>query len=219
MIDPTHITEFDAKKLRLEELLLFWVAVAGKPAKTIAPRIDAVLNQGYQKLGHRGPRCPFKIVRGLGWHRLRSLLRRNGIGCHGDKAKTMLAVAKAGFDLKDVTRDELIQIKGISFKTANCFIMHSRKDAECAAFDTHILKFMRALGYPNVPDSAPQSLKKHELLERHFLDVCHKIGFAPADLDLITWRVYAHHKRHINSFVGSIKSYLKDGKRRRKRGT
>jgi thermostable 8-oxoguanine DNA glycosylase len=117
----------------------------------------------------------------------------------------MVDVAKAGFDLKTVTRDELIQIKGISFKTANCFLMHSRKDARCAALDTHLLKFLKAMGCSDVPSEAPQSLKKHTVLEKYFLDICDRSGFSPADLDLIAWRIYAYHPHHADYFVRCLK--------------
>lgn len=208
MIDPKNITNYCLNRRQLQEHLIFWIAVAGKPAKTIAPRIDAVLKEGYKKLDHRGPRMPFKIVSELRWQRLRPMLKRHGIGCHGDKARTMISVARAGFDLKTCSRDELISIKGISFKTANCFLMHSRRGARCAAFDTHLLKFMRAMGYENVPDQAPQTLRQHERLEDQFLEICDETGFEPAQLDLITWRIYAHHSSHTKKFIEAVKSRM-----------
>lgn len=214
MIDPKHITNFGLDRRRLEEHIIFWIAVAGKKAQTIAPRIDAVLKEGYKRLGHKGPHVPFKIVRQLGRHRLRALLKKNGIGCHGDKARAMIDLAKAGFDLKTCSRDELITIRGISFKTANCFIMHSRQNARCAAFDTHLLKFMKAMGCDNVPEQAPQTLRQHERLEKVFLEISDGLGFAPADLDLITWRLYAHHPRHAKSFIQAVKGRLASTGRR-----
>jgi len=209
MIDPKNITNYGLDRRQLQEYLYFWIAVAGKKASTIAPRIDAVLKEGYHKLGHRGPRVPFKIARELGWHRLRAILKNNGIGDHGAKAYAMVAIAKSGFDLKTCTRDELVTIKGIGFKTANCFLMHSRKDARCAAFDTHLLKFMRAMGCQDVPDQAPQSKKQHERLEEKFLEIADKTGFSPADLDLITWRIYAHHSHHKDVFIKAVKQRIK----------
>jgi hypothetical protein len=209
MIDPKKITNFGLDRRQLQEHLFFWIAVAGKKASTIAPRIDKVLTEGYRELGHRGPRVPYKIVTELGWERLRALLKQNGIGCHGGKAQAMIDVANSGFDLKTCTRDDLITIKGISFKTANCFIMHSRRNSRCAAFDTHVLKFMKAMGVVNVPDQAPQTLKRHEVLEKKFLYIADTVGFSPADLDLITWRIYAHHPRHARKFVAAVKQRMK----------
>ena len=209
MIDPKNITNFGLDRRQLQEYLLFWIAVAGKKASTIAPRIDNVLTEGYRELGHRGPRVPYKIVTELGWERLRALLKQNGIGCHGGKAQAMIDVANSGFDLKTCTRDDLITIKGISFKTANCFLMHSRKDSMCAAFDTHLLKFMRAMGVDKVPDQAPQTLRQHERLEKEFLKISNKVGLSPAYLDLITWRLYAHHSHHTRTFLAAVKQRMK----------
>jgi len=101
-----------------------------------------------------------------------------------------------------------MSIKGIGFKTANCFLMHSRKDARCAAFDTHLLKFMKAMGCKDVPDQAPQSRKQHDRLEKVFLEIADKTGFAPADLDLITWRLYAHHAHHKDVFISAVKQRI-----------
>lgn len=209
MIDPKKITNFNLDKRGLEEHLLFWVAVAGKTAATIAPRIEAVLQQAYRQLGHCGPRSPFKIIRGLGFESLRELLRANGIGCHGAKAETMILVATSGLNLRRCTRDDLVAIKGISFKTANCFLMHSRADSRCAAFDTHLLKFMKAMGCSEVSDQPPRTLKQHEYLESQFLNICDSTGFTPADLDLITWRIYAYHKHHADLFIKCMKQRMK----------
>lgn len=209
MIDPKNITNYGLDRRQLQEQLFFWIAVAGKKASTIAPRIDKALRDGYRHLGHRGPMVPYKIVTELGWERLRMYLKCNGIGCHGGKAQAMIDVANSGFDLKTCTRDDLITIKGISFKTANCFLMHSRRNSRCAAFDVHLLKFMRAMGIDKVPDQAPQTLRQHERLEKEFLRISDKTGLAPADLDLITWRLYAHHSHHARTFLAAVKQRMK----------
>lgn len=208
MINPKKITNFNLKPAELEEHLLFWIAVAGKTAVTIAPRLEAVLKDGRLELCTTNL-SPFKVVRSLGYERLRNILKLKGIGCHGAKAETMLLAANAGLNLRTCSREDLISIKGISFKTANCFLMHSRSNARCAAFDTHLLKFMKAMGCSEVPDQAPQNLKKHERLEQQFLQVCDLTGFAPADLDLVVWRLYAYHRHHVPFFIKCVKQRMK----------
>jgi hypothetical protein len=210
MINPKKITQYGLDRRRLQEYLIFWIAVAGKTAKTIAPRIDQVLWEGYRELGHRGPRSPFKIVRELGKRKLATRLKNTGIGCYTAKASAMVDTANAGFDLKTCGRDDLITIKGISFKTANCFLMHSRRNSRCAALDTHVLKFLKDMGYENIPESAPQSLRQHERLEGYFLEICDCTGFTPANLDLLAWRLYAYHAGHKKTFIAAIKSRVKE---------
>lgn len=206
MINPKKITQYGLNRLRLEEYLIFWIAVAGKTAKTIAPRIDQVLWEGYRELGHRGPRSPFKIVRELGKRRLATRLNKTGIGCHKAKASAMVDTANAGFDLKKCSRDELTSINGIGLKTANCFLMHSRPDARCAGLDTHVLKFLRDMGCEDVPQATPKSIKQHKRLEDFFLEVCDCTGFTPADLDLVVWRLYAYHAPHRRRFISGVKA-------------
>lgn len=111
MIDPKHITQYGLDRRRLEEHLIFWIAVAGKTAKTISPRIDAVLRDGYRRLGHRGPICPFKIIKGLGARRLRTILKKHGIGCHGLKSKAMVATANCTSESK--TSGGLLNFQGM----------------------------------------------------------------------------------------------------------
>ena len=44
MVDPNNITNYNLTPHKLEEVLSFWICVAGKTAKSIAPRLDNLLD-------------------------------------------------------------------------------------------------------------------------------------------------------------------------------
>jgi endonuclease III len=191
MIDPNKITEYNLNKYKLQEQLLFWIAVAGKKAATIAPRINSLLktlhfNYGYQYF------MPFNAILEVNEKDFSILLKSHGIGCYHLKAKAMQSVARSGLNLKTCSCEDLEKIPGIGKKTSRCFIMHTRKDARVAGLDTHLLKFLSALGY-DVPKSTPSSTKRYNKIECMYLDIVDQTNRTAAELDLLVWRVYSGH--------------------------
>jgi endonuclease III len=190
LIDPENITNYHLDKYGLEEVALFWVLVAGKTAKVVAKRLDAILEEGFSKV-QQSKATPFDAIRAFG-KQLPEVLRRHGIGCYSSKAKSILELVSKDIDLKTCTVEELESIWGIGPKTSRCFILHSRKDAKCGGLDTHILHFLRDQGY-DVPDSTPSSMKKYREVEKAWL------GFANrrrgkkslAEYDLMIWNRYS----------------------------
>jgi thermostable 8-oxoguanine DNA glycosylase len=208
MIDPKKITNFKLNPYQLQEVLSFWICVAGKSAATIAPRIDKVIWFGYKILNHRGPKIPFKIFRELGKERLSELLKNFGIGCYSLKAGTLVDIANSDLNLSICSREDLIKIKGIGLKTASCFIMHSRKNSRCAGLDTHLAKFMHSLFPKEFDGEIPKSKKQYFVMENRFLAICDKLQRPPAKLDLLIWKLYAYHQCHAKRFVEVIESRI-----------
>jgi hypothetical protein len=194
MINPENITNYNLTKRQLEEVLLFWVCAAGKNGRTAARCLDSLMKDIYgYEIG------PFKAIREyhewcmatpqdmIPWP-LR--LKEHGIGCYTIKARTMLELAYSGLNLKTCTTDDLESIYGIGFKTARCFILHSRKNARVAGLDTHILKHLRALGY-DAPMTTPSSKKQYLTFEKIVLSLSDAAGMTPADYDLMVWNKYS----------------------------
>lgn len=181
MIDPTKITNFNLSLKELEEVLLFWICAAGKNAITSAKALDRFL-QG---------NSPFKYIlknRDI----LSTRLKECGIGCYNLKAKSFIALATSGLDLKTCDVEELEKIPGIGLKTSRCFLMHSRRNVNHAGLDTHILKYLRDLGY-DAPKSTPTSKKQYLKWEQIFLS--HKpVNVSVADFDLSIWNQYRNKK-------------------------
>jgi len=184
MIDPSNITNFNQTDYQLEEVLIFWICVAGKTATVISRNLDRLLES---LVG----RSPFDKIRRIGAKKLPQTLKDFGIGCYNMKAKTIWGVINSGLDLRTCSIEDLERIAGIGRKTSRCFVMHSRPDAECAGLDVHILKFLREQGH-DVPKSTPGTDKAYKSIEKLFLKYANKSGKTVADFDLKIWKKHAY---------------------------
>lgn len=183
MIDPLKITNFNRTDAELEEVLLFWICVAGKKSTTIAHRLDTVL---YWMFGD----TPFEKVRGVGTPQMAERLKNGGIGCYKLKARSMRAIAKSGLNLRTCSAEDLMGIYGIGFKTARCFLIHSRRESKYAGLDTHILHYLYDCGY-DCPLVTPSRKKEYLKWEKIFLSHVEEAGTSVAEMDLAIWTVYS----------------------------
>lgn len=193
MIDPSKITNYNQTTAQLEESLLFWVCAAGKNGTTAARCLDIFLD----KIGGKSV-SPFTAIlnyacrtENLGdpLHGIDTLMKFCGIGCYTSKAKTFISLACSGLSLHTCTVRQLESIHGIGMKTARCFIIHSRRNADCAGLDTHVLKFLRLMGH-DAPKSTP-TRKKYLQLEKEFVILARKYNKTIAELDLEIWNHYS----------------------------
>ena len=198
MIDPTKITNFKASKNKLEELVIFWVLVAGKNAMTTSRGLESFL-QGVRDWMCRRvsiqsvPRSPFALLRRMdSFHTdqqwMADRLKEAGIGCFNQKAGFLFDLIYSGIDLKKCSVEDLERIKGIGPKTARCFLIHSRPNQNYAGIDTHILKFMDAQGF-DVPKTTPSG-KRYREIEREFVKLAEKANKSVAEYDLEIWNEY-----------------------------
>jgi 3-methyladenine DNA glycosylase/8-oxoguanine DNA glycosylase len=191
MIDPTNITDYNLTDDGLEERILFWILAAGKNGTTAAKCLDRLL-----KLISGPYSAPMEAVyNASNLYDLPQLMCGCGIGCYTSKARTFRELAIAcltgQLDLSDCCPDELEKIYGIGRKTSRCFILHSRKNAQYAGLDTHILKHLRAEGVEDVPKQTPSSDKQYKRLERELLKLAKAAKMSPADYDLMVWNKYS----------------------------
>jgi hypothetical protein len=191
MIDPEKVTSYKKTDKELEEFILFWVCAAGKNGRTAARCLDGLLNDiGGHDIG------PFNAIKIWGYYEhpetfegWPEMLRDNGIGCFTNKAKTMFQLATSGLNLRTCTASDLESIYGVGPKTARCFLLHSRKNAQVAGLDTHMLKHLKNLGH-DVPKSTPTG-KKYLDLEKIVLTLSKEAGMTPAQFDLKVWNKYS----------------------------
>ena len=193
MVDPSNITDYNLTVPELEERMLFWICAAGKNGTTSARLLDKFLKR------IEGEDEPFEAIKlwcflvqsipGYSHLPLAVVLKECGIGCYNHKARTIHDLAWSNLDLRTCTAEELEQIYGIGMKTSRCFLIHSRKGAQYAGIDTHMLKFLKARGH-DVPKSTP-TRKKYLELEKIFLEIAKKEKKLPADLDLEIWNAYS----------------------------
>lgn len=181
MIDPTAVTNYNRTDAELEELMLFSIAVAGKTAQIVSKQLQSLLDAVPGK-------SPFdKIKKLVKAGKLLSALKKSRLGKYGILVKAYTQITD--FDLRTCTADELETVHGIGPKTARFFLLHSRPGIQVAALDTHILKFMKALGY-DAPDNTPTG-KKYKVLEAAFIEEAKKRGRSIAELDLAIWNHYS----------------------------
>ena len=183
MIDPVHITNFNQTDEQLEEVLLFWVLVAGKTASIISKALEKILNS------LKGS-TPFEKIRGVGKNNLPKLLKDHGIGCYSIKARALWELVNSNLNLRTCSVDDLEKIYGIGSKTSRCFLIHSRPNMRYAALDTHILKYLRDSGRI-VPKATPSNKKLYRKFEQIFLEDALYYGYSVAEFDLALWNKYA----------------------------
>jgi len=185
MVDPLNFTNFSRTDVELEETVLFGILVANKNALTTARLLDNFLRD-HALLGI----TPFAILRSMDLTVLTERLRQYHFGCYNNKAKGIYQLVRSGINLRTCTTDDLEAIHSIGRKTSRFFILHTRPDARCIPLDTHILHFLRDLGYA-VPKATPQSKKRYKEIENKFLMICDNLHVSPADLDLYVWKYYS----------------------------
>lgn len=185
MIDAANITKYDLSDFELEERILFWVLAAGKNGTRAADTTNNMI-RFWQSFGMAIP--PFDAIMHYDTLQLANFLKQNKTGCHNIKAKTLSQLARSGLDLRECSAEELENIYGIGMKTSRCFIIHSRKNAEYAGLDTHMLKHLKSLGY-DVPKSTP-TRKKYLTLESVVIKLATAAGKSPAEYDLDIWNKY-----------------------------
>ena len=174
MIDPNNIIQ-EYTDYELKELLVFTILVAGKTAKTIAPRAEKL----YEFITHYQPHLQVA--------ELKLFMQKIGLGPY-NKAETIIEALK--LDLRTCSIEDLEKIKGIGPKTAKAFIMWSRPNIQQAILDTHVLKWLKSQGVDNVPKSTPSRGSTYDRLEQEFLSRVPE-GMTPAEFDLVIWRSYS----------------------------
>lgn len=176
-------------QFKLEYKLLFSLIVAGKSANFAKNALARLL--GEPDLLGRQYGTPFPMLRhmcgipGVQADVLRANLKAARTGNYKKLDRAIKALVAANLDLRACTPQELERIPGIGPKTSRFFILWTRPDARYAALDTHILKWMRYLGY-NAPNQTPFG-KKYDELELAFLAEADKRGMKPAELDAAIW--------------------------------
>ena len=191
MIDPSKITNFNLSDKELEETVIFWVLVAGKPARTTSRLLQNLLDHLHERYDEK-TFSPFKVIAKYDYYnpgKLESLLKDFGFGCQKAKAKSLRSLISCGFDFRTCTVEQLESIHGIGMKTSRCFIMHTRANARHAGLDTHVLKWLRYLGY-DAPKSTPSKGEYLEL-EKVFVQIADLLGTPTALLDLTIWNAYS----------------------------
>lgn len=177
MINPYDVTHFDRTDRELQAFWLFCIMVAGKSSVQTATKLRRMIDNMPMEMN------PLDFFVNNDIH---NFLVAHKVGQYGRITRAIKE--SISINLRTATLEQLMTIHGIGPKTARFFILHSRKGANVAVLDTHILKWMKEYGVANVPDSTPDE-KRYVELEQRFLDICRNMfpGVPIAEVDLAIW--------------------------------
>lgn len=176
----------DLSRWEVETRLIYALLVAGKSAKFAERKLINLL----APMKESEP--PFAFLRRqIDNEVLDHWLRTVKTGSYKRLNKAIPMIIN--LDVKTVNLEELEAIHGIGPKTARFFLLWTRPGVRYAALDTHILKWLREIGY-DAPKSTPSG-KKYAELENIFLAEADKRKMTPRDLDWQIWSKYAHNSK------------------------
>ena len=199
-VDPFAITDFARSEHQLEALLVFCIAVAGKKATGMAPKVQQFLSNCPYEGG------PFDRIRNmLASGTLEDNLRRVRMGKYTLLTRAFKEILERGLVASTVSVGELERIHGIASKTARFFVLHSRPHQRIAVIDTHLLKYLRTMGVPKVPPTVPKG-KNYDRLERLLLAEADRLQMPMCDFDLKVWSWYASGNKGTPSLSPSSKA-------------
>lgn len=187
LIDPARVTNYDRTTAELELFLAFAIVVAGKTSSVQAKKLRDLMDLWRQGI-HRDYHHIFGFCATNDDQFIRSGLEHVKMGQYRRLTKTFRKVADAIYidqlRLRDVTVKQLEPLVGM--KTSRFFILHTQRNAQVAALDTHILAWLRDHGI-DAPSKTPTSKAKYAFLEGEYLRIAKRLRRDPTELDLEIW--------------------------------
>tara|TARA_B100001094_G_scaffold180185_1_gene174497 strand:+ start:396 stop:977 length:582 start_codon:yes stop_codon:yes gene_type:complete len=181
---PTHCSD----KYEKEYFLIFSIIVAGRNAKMALEKAWRLLEFTW------GEETPFDLIKHYIDHNtLTQKLKSLKIGQYTRIEKALKDIIN--LNVETCTLDDLLACHGVGNKTARFFLLNTRKDAEYAVLDTHILKWLRSIfgNWMSVPKSTPTSGSRYALWEYKAIQAMKKEyperTLAQADFEI--WKTFA----------------------------
>jgi thermostable 8-oxoguanine DNA glycosylase len=181
---PTHCSD----KYEKEYFLIFSIIVAGRNAKMALEKAWRLLEFTW------GEETPFDLIKHYIDHNtLTQKLKTLKIGQYTRIEKALKDIVN--LNVETCTLDDLLACHGVGNKTARFFLLNTRKDAEYAVLDTHVLKWLRSIfgNWMSVPKSTPTSGSRYALWEYKAIQAMKKEyperTLAQADFEI--WKTFA----------------------------
>ena len=189
-INPDRITKYDRTRRELENFLVFSIVVAGKKSDTQAQKLkDFYASRVLHGLDYVGLFDYIRYLKKEG--ALIPELELVKMGQYIRISKALSALVDKELNLRECSLEDLVSVDGISFKTANFFLTHTRRRHNVPVLDTHVLKFLKDQGIENVPKSTPQVFKVYNFFADKFVEIAERMKMSVADLDLKVWKQYS----------------------------
>ena len=181
---PTHCSD----KYEKEYFLIFSIIVAGRNAKMALEKAWRLLEFTW------GEETPFDLIKHYIDHNtLTQKLKSLKIGQYTRIEKALKDIIN--LNVETCTLDDLLACHGVGNKTARFFLLNTRRDAEYAVLDTHVLKWLRSIfgNWMSVPKSTPTSGSRYALWEYKAIQAMKKEyperTLAQADFEI--WKTFA----------------------------
>ena len=181
---PTHCSD----KYEKEYFLIFSVIVAGRNAKMAVEKTWRLLEFTW------GEETPFDLIKHyIDNKTLVQKLKSLKIGQYTRIEKALRDIIN--LNVETCTLDDLLACHGVGNKTARFFLLNTRKNAEYAVLDTHVLKWLNNLlgNWRSVPKSTPTSESRYALWEYKAIQAMKKEyperTLAQADFEI--WKTFA----------------------------
>lgn len=181
---PTHCSD----KYEKEYFLIFSIIVAGRNAKMALEKAWRLLEFTW------GEETPFDLIKHYIDHNtLTQKLKSLKIGQYTRIEKALKDIIN--LNVETCTLEDLLACHGVGNKTARFFLLNTRKDAEYAVLDTHVLKWLNSLfgNWMSVPKSTPTSGSRYALWEYKAIQAMKKEyperTLAQADFEI--WKTFA----------------------------
>ncbi len=169
---------------------------AGRQARDMTTPLE-ILDSLWCRDHQPHPRCAGDVQTILQRHRIPLLLQETRAGQYTRLTYLiyrLLERRKQTPDfLRSASRDQLVELPGIGYKTASFFLLNTRKDLQVAVLDVHILRYLREHLHVEAPDSTPASTVQYRQLEDIWLQHCQALGRSSRDLDFEVWQRYSEH--------------------------
>ena len=177
-ITPERVTKFDRTDEELEAFLIFAIAVAGKKASSVAPKVTRMVEE------MNG--MPFTYLRSSR-RDIDAIMRHYRMGPY-DQRMIPAINGILDLDLRACTLHDLLAIKGIGPKTARFFLLHSRPNEKMVVLDVHLLRYLRQVYRMKTPKQTPSG-KRYLSLEAEAIRRIEKRNpdVNWADFDLNAW--------------------------------
>lgn len=178
---PKDVTNFRRSDAELEMFWFYCLLVAGKNSDWAAPKNSIMF------LDRDHEQRPLVWLKQQG----RKYLEHHKTGQYDRLTRAIRESCELNF--RTATVDELEAVHGCGPKTARFFILHSRRDAEVAVLDTHILKWLAEKIEAVVPKQTPQNRKRYYAFEQIALRLfgVHFPRQPLADVDMHLWCLYS----------------------------
>lgn len=181
-----------------DAFFMFAVLVAGRSAKSMAPKLEALLAHRTRWPTPRDLERPSRMVRRWAGAKgespiLEMKLREVRTGQYRRIGRAFQHWARFGPDMADHTLLDpgvLEVIPGVGPKTARFFLLYRRPAARVAAIDRHALRFLAECGLPLYPGRMGRAAR-YAYWEGEFLKRADAALMTPMTMDDLIWRFYA----------------------------